>query len=97
MTTIKTLTTPTGTRGLACSPWSAQEIYAVAANWAQASAPIYYWGDGDWVPWKYQVADFCHDPEAALAAYLDECISESGTPCDDDGDTLAADAVGIAD
>jgi len=37
-----TLETPAGMSGLACEPWAEGEIYAVAANWSQASSPVMF-------------------------------------------------------
>jgi len=66
MTTLDTITTPAGTSGLACEPWTPGEIYAVAANWSEASAPVYSYTSCGWHSTAYQVADYSHDPQAAL-------------------------------
>ena len=47
--------------------------YAVSADWAQASSPVYVrYEDEDWVPDPRgrQVADFQHRPEQALGAWI---------------------------
>ena len=59
-TTIETIRTPPGTYGLAVAPWSADEVYAVAADWAQASSPVLAWLGHDWGQTTFQVADFRH-------------------------------------
>lgn len=84
MTTTKTIRCPAGTAGLAVAPWSADEVYAVAANWGQASAPVLTWAEDRWIDSGRQVADFRHEPESALAAELREA-------CDSD-----VEAAGIA-
>ena len=68
---------PQGTYGLAVEPWSRGEIYAVAANWAQASATIYAYGKRGWHLTGRQVADYRHSPEAALRAEVIEAIASS--------------------
>lgn len=98
MTTIN-ITTPDGLRGIAVEPWGAGEIYAVAANWAQASGQVYHWGgeacDG-WVPTQWQVADFCHDDRAALRSMIVEAIEMGGDEVDDDEvDGIIDDAVDL--
>ena len=101
-TNIQTLTTPTGTYGLAVEPWSKGEIYAVAANWSQASAPVYFYERTGWEQRQYQVADFGHSPTAALATEIAEAIgvSEGGPAPDTDSDEvqdIVSEAVEIGD
>lgn len=86
MTTIKTLTTPSGTTGMAVAPWSDKEIYAVAANWAEAASPILVYGEGGWShdDCGRQVADFRHNSRAALAEILREAIEAGGDDPDDE-------------
>lgn len=47
MTKIK-ITTPVGTYGLAVEPFGKGEIYAVAADWSQASSPVMVYGEDGW-------------------------------------------------
>ena len=35
---------PEGTSGLVIEPWCPGEVYGVAADWSQASAPVYFLG-----------------------------------------------------
>lgn len=78
MTTIN-ITAPTGMTGLAVEPWSKGEIYAVAANWAQASSPIMVYGKDGWTTDECgrQVADFRHNSRDALEAIIASAISMS--------------------
>jgi len=74
-------------RGVWVAPWDPSEIYAVAADWAQASCPVYVLsGDGEWVLESHgrQVADFRHNCRAALRSELEESIRMSGDEVDDD-------------
>lgn len=101
MTTID-ITCPAGTYGLAVEPWSKGEIYAVAADWAQASAPVYSYGKDGWCQIGQQVADYQHRVKDALRAQLVETIALSeGIPSDevdeDDIDAILSDAVDIDD
>jgi hypothetical protein len=103
MTAIN-LTCPTGMSGLAVEPWSKGEIYAVAANWAQASAPVYVYGERGWDidHCGRQVADFRHSARAALEAQVEYAIATSeGIPSDevdaDEVDAICDDAVEIDD
>lgn len=91
-TSINDLTTPAGTSGLAVEPWSEGEIYAVAANWAQASAPVYAYGQDGWHQTGRQVADYQHRANAALRAVIIEAIamSEGIASADVDDDDVAA-------
>ena len=78
MTTIN-ITAPVGMTGLAVEPWSEGEIYAVAANWAQASSPIMVYGEDGWTTDECgrQVADFRHSRHEALEAIIITAISMS--------------------
>ena len=95
--TLDTLTTPDGTTALAVAPWSPDELYAVAADWAQASSPVYSYGAQGWDQTGRQVADYRHSAQRALAAILREAVEAGG----DDSDEApiagwVADAVEIA-
>ena len=83
---------PPGTSGLVVAPWSPSEVYGVAANWLQASAPVYTLGCDGWKQSEYQVADWRHWPIEALKAEITEALLQSG-----DGDSevsaIVADAV----
>ena len=72
MTTTINITTPAGTYGFAVHVWG--DIYAVAANWAEASAPVYTWCEDGWTQDSHgrQVADFRHRPKDALRSHLRE-------------------------
>lgn len=96
-TKLSRLTTPAGTYGLACEPWSKGEIYAVAADWAQASSPVRTYGEDGWTVTQYQVADFRHEPRAALETILQEAIDASGGDDGADAGDLASNAVEIND
>jgi hypothetical protein len=102
--TLSSLTTPAGTSGLAVEPWAAGEIYAVAANWSQASAPVYCYGQTGWHLDRAgrQVADFGHIARAALVdAIVDAIAVSEGIPSDEVGadevDRIVSDAVDITD
>jgi hypothetical protein len=82
---------PAGTTGLIVEPWSIGETYGVAARWPEASAPVYAYGDDGWTQTGRQVADYRHDPAAALADCLADAMRASG---DDDGE--AAELAGEA-
>ena len=69
-TTVDTIRTPAGTYGRAVAPWDETEVYAVAANWAEASSPVLSWGADAWEPTPWQVADCRHDPREALGLVL---------------------------
>lgn len=104
MTAINQITTPAGTTGLVCEPWTPGEIYGVAANWAQASAPIFVYGRNGWDthPAGLQVADYRHRKTAALEAVITDAIAVSeGIPSDevdsDEVDAIVADAVEVRD
>lgn len=73
---------PEGTYGLAVAPWTPGEVYAVAARWGEASAPVYTYGLRGWVASGRQVADYRHRPEAALAGVLSLALQASGEPED---------------
>jgi hypothetical protein len=84
---------PAGTSGLVIEPWAPGEVYGVAADWAQAAAPVYFYGHGPggWEPRQYQVADFRHRPTEALESALREALIASGGD-EDDAEGMAADA-----
>ncbi len=97
-TTIRSLTCPVGTSGLAVEPWARGEIYAVAANWADASSPVMTYGYTGWVPTGSQVADYGHRAYLVLRAEIVEAIATSvGIPSDevddDEVDAIISDAV----
>ena len=94
--TISSMTTPSGTYGLAVEPWSKGEIYAVAANWAEASSPVLSYGEDGWHHTGKQVADYRHSPEEALRDVLAEALVAGGDE-PDDADDLVSDAVNIDD
>ena len=85
---------PAGTRGYVCEPWTPGETYGVAANWAEASAPVYVYGPDGWGTDSHgrQVADFCHQPVAAMESELAEALVASGDDEDEAAD-LATDAI----
>lgn len=83
---------PAGTSGLVVAPWDESEVYGVAANWAQASAPIYHYGRNGWQTEQFQAADFRHRAEAALLAEITQALMDSG-----DGDSVAAGITGQAE
>lgn len=83
-------TAPRGTSGLVIEPWSPGETYGVAANWAEPSAPVYYYASEGWEPGQYQVADFCGCAEAALQAELREALIASGDDEDAADDLVSA-------
>lgn len=100
MTTLQTITCPAGMTGLACEPWSKGEIYAVAANWAQASCPVRVWGYDGWEldPHGRQVADFCHRMTDALESQIREAIIAGGDEPDDEAvAAIVAETVDIDD
>lgn len=84
---------PAGTNGLLIEPWTPGEVYGVAADWAQAAAPVYFlWGDGPDAEWRtrqYQVADFRHRAIDALDCELRQALIASGEDEDDAADLLA--------
>jgi hypothetical protein len=81
-----TITAPTGKSGLAVEPWSKGEVYAVAANWAQASDPVLSYGQRGWdiEECGRQVADFRHSARAALESVIRRAIEAGGDTPDDD-------------
>ena len=102
MTAINSLTCPAGTSGLAVEPWSRGEIYAVSANGSQASSPILTYGPNGWSGNGRQVADYRHNPAAALRSEIVEAIATSeGIPTDevddDEVDGIVDDATDISD
>jgi hypothetical protein len=96
----KQIVCPDGMSGLMVVPWSANEIYAVAANWAQASSPVMTYADDGW---EYdrcgrQVADFRHSPRAALEDVIRTAISMGGDkPDDDEVESIIDDATDVGD
>lgn len=89
---------PIGMTGLAVEPWSKGEVYAVAANWAQASSPVMVYGAGEWDidDRGRQVADFQHRPKDALESIIRQAIEAGGdNPDDDDVEAIMADAVDL--
>jgi hypothetical protein len=94
------ITTPAGTTGLACEPWTKGEIYAVAADWAQASSPVLVYGKDGWTYDEHgrQVADFRHNYRDALESILREAIEMGGDePNDEEVEGCLDDAVEIDD
>ena len=77
---------PQGMTGIACEPWTPGEIYAVAADWGQASCPVMVWGDGEWTQDECgrQVADFRHSPQSALRDLIYRSIRAGGDDPDKD-------------
>jgi hypothetical protein len=86
---MKTITTPAGTTGLAVEPWARGEVYAVAANWTQASAPVLTLGADGWTGTGRQVAEYGPDPYAALADELAKAMRASGERGEDIDDRAA--------
>lgn len=82
----KTLAAPAGMSGVYVEPWSKGEIYAVAANWAQASSPVMVYGDRGWTldECGRQVADFRHKSHEALRDQIVRAIEASGDEADAD-------------
>jgi len=83
---------PEGATGLVIEPWSIGEIYGVASWWADASAPVYEYGEDGWTQTARQVADYRHDAAAALADCLAEAMQYGG----DDGEKAAEEAADLA-
>jgi hypothetical protein len=70
---------PADTSGLVIEPWAPGEVYGVAADWAQASCPVFFYGPTGWEPRQYQVADFRHRPrdhgdEDEAADLIDDAV-----------------------
>ena len=90
---------PIGTSGLAVEPWGKGEIYAVAANWAQASSPVMVYGVDGWTndDCGRQVADFRHNDRAALKSIIERAIEASGGDevDDDEVEAILTEAVTI--
>ncbi|MDE2010226.1 MAG: hypothetical protein KGJ09_09155 [Candidatus Omnitrophica bacterium] len=94
------ITTPEGRTGLACEPWTRGEIYAVAADWADASSPVIVLGEDGWTHDEQgrQVADFRHSPRAALEAIIREALEmSSDDPDETDVDAILDKAIEISD
>ncbi len=86
MTQNMKISAPVGMSGLAVEPWAKGEIYAVAANWAQAGSPVLSYGGGGWDLESHgrQVADFRHSARAALESVIRAAIKAGGDEPDDD-------------
>ena len=86
---------PAGTAGLVCEPWTAGEVYGVAADWSDASSPVFAYGADGWFPTSRQVADSRHSARAALVEVLCDSLrmSGEGDESDDIAESLADDAV----
>ena len=97
------MTAPRGMSGLYCEPWNSGDIYAVAADWGNASSPIRVYGEDGWTLDHHgrQVADFCHSPHAALVSILAENLRMTGTEdedeAEDEAESLAEDAEELLD
>ena len=78
------LAAPAGMTGIGVDPWG--EVFAVAANWAEASSPVMVYGKKGWDLDGHgrQVADFRHSDQAALESVLREVILDGGDEPDDD-------------
>lgn len=86
--------------GLAVEPWCPSEIYAVAANWAQASCSVRSYGERGWGydECGRQVADFRHSARKALEAVIRSAIEMGGDePDDDEVESILDSAVEITD
>lgn len=71
---------PEDTSGLVVVPWNPAEVYGVAANWSQASAQVYIYGDDEWITSGRQVADYQHSAIKALEEFLlDDILLNDGT------------------
>lgn len=86
MATTTRIAAPASMTGLYVEPWSQGEIYAVAADWAQASSPVMVYGEDGWINDECgrQVADFRHSDRAALEAVIRSAIEASGDEPDAD-------------
>lgn len=82
---------PEGTSGRVVAPWAQHEVYGVAADWGQASAPVYFYGKDGWQSRQYQVADFRHTAINALQLELEEAIIASGDDPNDGDDNTNVD------
>jgi hypothetical protein len=87
-------TAPAGTSGLVVEPWEPGDTYGVAAVWSQASASVYAYGDDGWTQTGRQVADYGHDPYAALAGWLVDTLRASGDN-PDEATRIAGEATGF--
>jgi hypothetical protein len=66
--------------------------YAVAANWADASAPVYVLDDrGQWVQTHWRSGDFLHSPLDAFELHLRQAMYRAGAD-PEDVDLLLIDA-----
>ncbi len=77
---------PAGMTGLAVEPWTKGEIYAVAADWAQASSPVLVYGKSPegWDTCGLQVANFRHNDRDALEMIIRQAIEMGGDEPDAD-------------
>lgn len=93
------VTAPAGMSGLWVEPWSRGEIYAVAADWAQASCPVLVYGEDGWTNDSHgrQVADFRHNERAALDSEIREAMGASGDEPDDEVNGILDDAEPLTD
>lgn len=85
-TKISSIGCPAGMSGLAVEPWSKGEIYAVAADWAQANSPVLVYGEDGWTYDEHgrQVAEISHRARSALESVIREAIAMGGDEPDDD-------------
>ena len=79
--------------GLAVEPWTKGEIYAVAADWAQASSPILTSIEGGWSGNGRQVADYRHRVKDALRAIVIDAIAMSEGIASEDVDDDEVDGI----
>ena len=86
MTTKHIVAPATGMTGLYVEPWTRGKIYAVAADWMQASSPVMVYCTDSWDIDSHgrQVADFRHDSRGALESIIREVIEMGGDEPDDD-------------
>lgn len=97
------ITCPDGMTGLAVAPWSPEDWYAVAANWANAACSVYSLSEGGgpdeyvWENTGRQVADFRHCCSLALRAQLLEAVTSGGDDPDDvDFTAILSEAIEVA-
>lgn len=86
---------PDGLYGLAVEPWTPGEIYAVAADWGNASCAVLAYGEMGWAGTGKQVADYSHDMTAALREQIEDAGNHSGGITDAEIDDIMVDAVEI--
>lgn len=93
-------TCPAGKYGLAVAPWSANEIYAVCANWVMEEDEVLTLGRHGWTQERAGrcVAQFRGDKEEALADVIRDAILAGGDiPDEDEVAAIVASAVEIDD